>query len=48
MLRAGLNFPVPLTISDFPKVMPPPLALILTLAFWPLLHVIVPPPVAVL
>src|SRR3989442_1752645 len=46
--RAPVNLPVPPMISDFPKVMPPPVALIVTRAFWPLLHLIVPSPLAVL
>ena len=48
MSRAPVNFPVPPSTSDLPKVMPPPLVLILTPALWPLLQVIVPLPLAVL
>ena len=47
-LRASENFPIPSTISDFPNVSPPPLVWTLTAADSPLLHVIVPSPLAVL
>jgi hypothetical protein len=41
------KLPVPLML-DLPKARPPPFALIVTFIFWPLSHVIVPVPEAVL
>src|SRR5207342_811343 len=40
--------PVPFSIFDLPTVSPPPFAFRATFIFWPLLHVIVPLPEAVL
>ena len=48
MLRAPENFPVPPMISDFPKVIPPPVTRIFTAAACPFSHRIVPVPFAVL
>ena len=48
MLETPENSPTPFSILDLPKVMPPPLALMLTGRLLPSSQVIVPVPLAVL